>query len=250
MGIWRLLRAEFLSDPAFNFALDRAIAEHVGRGEAPPTVRLWRPGRCLALGRFETRLPRFEEAIRHVKAQKIAVIKRLSGGGAVWQDEGYLNFSVIAPNEALGVPEAYKRFSQGVILGLQALGVECAFGHIEGAFCDGPYDLTVGGKKLVGTAQVQKRDFIIVHGTMLVAPDLDETLGKIQEFYERAGSPLHLRREVLTSLAAELGRAVSIEELIEALCKGFRSSLGVLEPGQLLPSEMERARQLTSEIVL
>jgi len=213
-------------------------------------VRLWRPGRCLALGRFETRLPRFEEAVRHFKAQKITVIRRLSGGGAVWQDEGFLNFSVLTPKETMGIPEAYQRFSEGLILGLKKLGVECAFGHIEGAFCEGPYDLAVRGKKLVGTAQVQKRDFIIVHGTLLADPDLGEMIEKITEFYQRAGSPVRLRKEAMTSLAEQVGRAIPMEELIDTLFEGFCRSLGVLEEGQLLPSETERARRLTSEIVL
>ncbi len=161
---WRFSQAEYPSDTARNYALDPAIAEHISQGKAPATVRLWRPGRCLAVGRFDNRLPHFREAVQYMKSQRIEIVQRMSGGKAIWQDAGYLNFSIIAPKQSLkfGIPETYREFSQGLVLGFRALGIGTEFKHVEGAFCDGPYDLAVNGRKLVGTAQVQKRGFIIV----------------------------------------------------------------------------------------
>ncbi len=249
---WRLSRVQYPDDPALNYAVDLAIAEHVARGAAPPTVRLWQPGRCLAIGRFDSRLPHFPEAVRHMKAQGLTLAQRMSGGKAVWQSEGFLNFSVIAPKKAapMGIAEAYRKFSEGLRLGLRTLGVETSFQHIKGAFCDGPYDLAVADKKLVGTAQVQKRGFIIVHGTMPVDGALDEMIEKISEFYERAGQPIRLRKETMTTLAAELGRPLPIEKLIEVLCEGFQSSLGHLSGRELLKSEWQRAHKWLEEVKL
>jgi len=249
MGHWRLIRVEFQGDPALNYALDAAIAQYVGEGLVPPTIRLWRPGRCLAVGRLDTRLPRFEGAVSRLKSQGIAVIRRLSGGKAVWQDESYLNFSVIAPRN-MKVPEAYMRFSEGVRVGLRRLGIESTFGHVEGSFCDGPYDLAVGEKKLVGTAQVQKRGYIIVHGTILVDCDLAETIAKISEFYRLAGSPIRLRREAMTTLAEELRRPISQEELIEALMDGHQSALGKFREEEPSKDELELAERLEREHML
>jgi len=251
-ALWRFTRAQQPDDPALNYALDRAIAEYVGQGRVPVTVRLWRPGRCLAVGRFENRLPHFHQAVQHMKEQGLLVLQRMSGGKAVWQDRGYLNFSVIAPQPSLklGIPETYREFSRGLMLGLQALGVETSFGHVEGAFCDGPYDLTVNGKKLVGTAQVQKRSFRVVHGTILVDCDLDEMIERISEFYEHAGRPTQVRRESMTTVVSELGKSLSLDELVGALQEGYEKTLGQFRDAELTPGEWQRAGELRGEVAL
>lgn len=249
---WRFTEAECSNDPPLNYALDRAIAEHISQGKAPATVRLWQPGRCLAVGRFDSRLPRFAQAIQHMKGQGIEIVQRMSGGKAIWQDKGYLNFSVIAPKQSLkiGIPETYRKFSEGLMVGFQALGLRTEFKHVGGAFCDGPYDLAVAGKKLVGTAQVQKRGFLIVHGTILVDCDLDEMLERISEFYERAGQPTTLRKETMTTVVAELGWPLTMKDLMDALREGYQHSLGELREEELLPGEWERARELKREVAL
>jgi octanoyl-[GcvH]:protein N-octanoyltransferase len=249
---WRFTRAEMAQDPALNYALDLAIAEHVADEKVPDTVRLWQPGRCLAVGRFDNRLPQFQEAVRHMKSRGVVLVRRMSGGKAVWQDHGYLNFSVIAHRRSrvMGIPEAYQRFSEGLSLGLRDLGLETEFKHVAEAFCDGPYDLAVRGKKLVGTAQVQRRGCLIVHGTILVDCDLGEMIEKISEFYERAGQPIMLRKQTMTTLVAELGRLLSMEKLTEALHQGFQSSLGHLLDGELCQGEWQRAHEWLKEVTL
>lgn len=247
---WRLLTDDAPAQPAVNYALDRAIAEGVGAGDVPPTVRLWRPGRCLALGRFDTKLPHFQDAVEHMNAQGHPVLHRLSGGRAVWQDEGYLNFSVTAPRERMGVPEAYKKFSQGFMAGLEGLGLESAFKHVEGAFCDGPYDLAIGERKLVGTAQVQKRTYMIVHGTAMVDCDIDDMVRVVSEFYERAGDPMDLRAETMITLREAIGRPVGMAEVIEELSEGFRAALGALERQSATDVELARARELSDVVQL
>lgn len=252
MPVWRLLKAEYTEDPGFNHALDRSIAEDVGRAKSPPTVRLWRPGRCLAVGRFDRKLPRFEEAVQAFTSARVPVVQRLSGGQAVWQDAGHLNFSVIAPRERIGVPEAYRRFCEGLILGLRELGIESEHRHVEGAFCDGPYDLAIGNRKMVGTAQAQKRDYMIVHGTILVDCDIDEMIRMISQFYERSGEPKAFRRESMITLREALGRPFRQQELMDALATGYQRSLHDQLSVKEAPmtGEGERASELAAEITL
>jgi lipoate-protein ligase A len=250
---WRFLvgETESAGDPALQYALDAAIAEHVGRGLVPPTVRLWRPGRCLALGRFDVRLPRYQEAVERFKARGVVVLRRSSGGRAVWQDERYLNFSVIARTSGRpGIPEAYRRYLEGVRLGLHLLGLEADMRHVAGAFCDGPYDLAVGGRKLVGTAQIQKRGVVIVHGTMPVTGGLEEMIRTVTEFYELSGRPVGLRRESMATLAELLGREIPWGDLIEALREGHRRALGDLRDEDLLPGERAQANERSEALLL
>jgi len=247
---WRLLTVDAPQEPALNYALDQSIAEHVGSGDVPPTVRLWQPGRCLALGRFDTKLPSFPSAVEHMKAEGFLLVRRLSGGKAVWQDAGYLNFSVMAPRERMGVPEAYRKFSAGFMAGLEALGLESAFRHVEGAFCDGPYDLAIGERKLVGTAQVQKRSYMIVHGTAMVDCDVGDMVRIVGEFYERAGDPMDLRAETMITLREALQRPVEVDEVVEGLARGYAASMGTMERDDVTDAERERARELRETVVL
>ncbi len=242
--------ADTPNDPALNYALDQAVAEHVGSGDIAPTVRLWKPGRCLALGRFDTKLPHVDDAVAHMKAQGHVVLHRLSGGKAVWQDEGYLNFSVMAPREHMGVPEAYRTFSEGFMAGLEELGLASAFKHVEGAFCDGPYDLAIGERKLVGTAQVQKRTYMIVHGTAMVDCDVADMVDIVGEFYERAGDPMDLRAETMITLRDALGRPIKTRDVIEGLAEGYRASLGSMEHDDVAETELNRAHELIETVRL
>jgi len=247
---WRLLLEDGADDPVLGYALDTAIAEHVAQGRVPPTLRIWRPGRCLALGRFDVRLPRYAEAVAHLQSQGLAVVRRQSGGQAVWQDENFLNVSVIAPQEKrLGIPEAYRTYLEGVRKGLSLLGVKTEFRHVEGAFCDGPYDLAVNGKKLMGTAQIQKRGVVVVHGTMPVWGGIPEMIRWVSRFYAQAGRPVLLRNETMISLVERLDRDLPLEELQESLVEGHRQALGALIPGEVLSAERARAEELRGTLL-
>jgi len=247
---WRLILEDGADDPVLGYALDTAIAEHVARGDAPPTLRIWRPGQCLALGRFDIRLPRYAEAVAHLQARGIVVLRRQSGGQAVWQDENFVNVSVIAPQEKrLGIPEAYRAHLAGVQRGLSLLGVETGFRRVEGAFCDGPYDLAVGERKLMGTAQVQKRGVVVVHGTMPVWGGLEEMIHWVSAFYSRAGRPVRLREGTMITLREACGREIVWHELQEALAEGHRQALRPLAPQKINPAERARAEELRSALL-
>lgn len=247
---WRLSTAEIPDDPALNYALDQSIAEHVGSGDVPPTLRLWQPGRCLALGRFDSKLPDFQRAVEQMTSEGYLVLHRLSGGKAVWQDDGYLNFSVMAPRERMGVPEAYRRFSEGFMAGLAHLGLTSAFKHVEGAFCDGPYDLAIGERKLVGTAQVQKRTYMIVHGTAMIDCNVSDMVRIVAQFYERAGDPMDLRAETMITLREALQRPIEMDHVIEGLAEGYRKSLGAMRRDDVTDAELDRAGELRDTVVL
>ena len=247
---WRLLTTDFPDNPPFNYALEQAIAEQVATGSEPATLRLWQPGTCLALGRFDSRLPDFANAVESMKNEGYLILHRMSGGKAVWQDSGYLNFSVIAPRTKLGVPEAYREYSEGLIRGFRSFGVETDFEHVEGAFCDGPYDLAMNGIKLVGTAQVQKKGFIIVHGTILIDCDVNDMVRIVSQFYELAGDPSHLRAETMTSLVDAAAKPIAMDEAIEAFAAGYREHFGNMEISEISQVELDRAKELQSELTL
>jgi lipoate-protein ligase A len=134
--------------------------------------------------------------------------------------------------------------------GLDELGLDSAFKHVEGAFCDGPYDLAIGERKLVGTAQVQKRSYMIVHGTAMVDCDIADMIRIVGAFYERADDPMDLRAETMITLREALQRPVEVDEVVEGLARGYEASLGTMERDDVTDAELERARELRETVVL
>lgn len=245
---WRLLMEEHPQDPELNLAIEEAIAERVGSGQSPPTIRLWRNANTLVLGRFDDKLPRFEEAVKWIRKQGVRVVKRISGGSAILHDICCANFSIVLPRKAdpwahLGVPEAYGALCFGILKGLELLGVTCTFGRVEGALCDGAHNLVVAGRKVGGTAQARRRHSILVHGTLFIHCDLPGVLRTLRRFYEAAGSRRELRDEAHTTLSRQLQRPLSFEEVCEAIIQGYRFTATVAR-GSLLAEEWALALRL------
>lgn len=150
---------------ALNMALDEACMEAVARGDAPPTIRLyrWKPS-AVSIGNFQCLADEIDE--NAVAASGIAVVRRLTGGGAVFHDEeGEITYSIIAP-EALfprGVGASYEVLCEALIDALSELGVSAAFRPIN--------DLTVDGKKVSGNAQTRRGGVLLQHGTILFTVD-------------------------------------------------------------------------------
>jgi lipoate-protein ligase A len=245
---WRLLTASHLAEPTFNVALDEAIGESVGRGEAPPTVRLWQNGESLVLGRFELRDRSLGPLCDWANQQKVALLRRISGGTVVWHGPGALNFSICIPHdERLGIHRAYEALSAGIIRALKRWGLAAAFGSVPGSFCDGSHNIVIDGHKIAGTAQTRRKGFTLVHGTIFIDLDLEHVTRLIAGFYQQAGIYRVLKREALTTLAEALGRPISLDEAREAFVQGHAEAFGLFDEWQtseLMTHEQVRTREL------
>lgn len=225
MPPWRLL-THSTSDPVLNVALEEAVAVYVGMGDVPPTVRLWVNEPTICVGRTDTRLPDLRDAVAWAEDEGYAVVPRISGGTAVLHDETTLNVTVAVgnPGNKTDVPGAYRSLLEGAIRGFDHLGLRATFEQVPDTFCDGPYDLAVDGRKFCGTAQAQRRGFVMVHGTVLVTSDAAEVSRVLAEFYRRAGSDRVVDHGRVTSVAEALGREpddLSMTEVRKALARGY-----------------------------
>jgi len=253
-GPWRLLLAQYPDEPALNVSLDEAIGEAVGRGEAPPTVRLWESGEALVLGRFELRdLDLADEYfLNWAQANDLALLRRVSGGQLVWQGRGALNYSVCIPRrEPYGIHRAYETLSAGVVQALNHWGLRCSFGRVAGAYCDGSHNLIIHSRKLAGTAQARRKGFILVHGTVLIDANLERIVGLLTEFYRRAGQARSIRRAALTTLSEALDRSLTADRVKSALAEGYAEVLGIsghwAPDAAPLPEELARAHDLARQ---
>jgi len=111
------------------------------------------------------------------------------------------------------------------------------------AFCfarTGSYEIEVGGKKLVGSAQRRQARAFLQHGSVLLGADVE----RIRLLFPGEGDPL----AGMTTLEAELGRRPTFDETVAALVAGFREACGLtLAPGGLHPQERQLMEQLMRE---
>ena len=253
MATWRLVRTPG-ADGATNMAVDEAILGAVASGEAPPTLRLyaWDPP-ALSLGRGQAVEDVGREA---VEGAGYDLVRRPTGGRAILHvDE--LTYSVTAPEREPrvrgGVVESYRRLSRGLVRALALLGVEeiVADERAENRDSEGPvcfevpsdYEITVGGRKLVGSAQMRARGGVLQHGTVPLYGDI----ARICPLLSGHPDPARVRARA-TTISRALERHVTWEEAAEALARGFFEALTLrLEPGELTNGERARAQELRAE---
>lgn len=256
---WRLLNTGWRDGPT-NMAVDEAIAEAVAAGKSRPTLRFygWDPA-CLSLGYGQSWAVADWEACA---GRGWDVVRRPTGGRAILHvDE--LTYSVCAPESEPrvrgGVLESYQRLSAALARGLTLLGVEPeraphAGGRqkVKGPVCfDLPssYEVTVGGRKLVGSAQARKKGVVLQHGTLPLYGDIGRILHALclQSPRERARMEARLR-QTATTLEASRGRRVEFDEAANALQRGFSAALALtLEEEPLSAGEWSRVEELRAE---
>ncbi|MCG3210455.1 MAG: Octanoyltransferase LipM [Anaerolineae bacterium] len=257
---WRLLITPPL-DGATNMAIDEAILQALAEGDGRPTVRFfqWEPA-CLSLG--------YNQHWTDIDLAALAQhgytwTRRPTGGKAILHtDEA--TYSLIIPQDDPriegGVVESYRILSLGLLRGLHRLGLNAEQASREeartkrqetsggGPVCfDTPsvYEITVNGKKLIGSAQLRRKKIVLQHGTLPLVGNLNRIID-VLDFPpdERAAQHAMLPERALTVEQA-LGRVISFDAAIAALEQGFAEQLNLkLEPAGLTPREQKLAEQL------
>ena len=148
------------TDPAWNLAAEQYVFDCLPKDRM--YFMLWRNDRAIIIGKHQNTLSQINE--RYVKEKDVRVVRRLSGGGAVYHDLGNLNFTFIA-DAAQRDQLDMQLFCQPVLQTLRALGVD--------AQVNGRNDMTIGGKKFSGNSQYVKNGRVMHHGTILFNSDLE-----------------------------------------------------------------------------
>jgi lipoate-protein ligase A len=148
------------SDPYRNLALEQFIFDRLDRENS--YFMLWQNHNAIIVGKHQNTIEEINTAF--VKERDISVVRRLSGGGAVYHDLGNLNFTFITDaNEAKGIE--FSVFCEPIQQALRSFGVPVEI--------SGRNDMTVDGKKFSGNAQYTKQNRVMHHGTILYDCDLD-----------------------------------------------------------------------------
>ncbi|MET1248177.1 lipoate--protein ligase [Sporolactobacillus sp. STCC-11] len=147
-------------DQTLNFALEEYALKHLSIDET--YLMFYRMAPTVIVGRNQNTIE--EVNMDYITKHEVTVTRRLSGGGAVYNDPGNLSFSFIAKNDGDSFNN-YRKFTEPVIRALQHMGVD--------AKLEGRNDLTVDGKKISGNAQFVTQGRIFSHGTLLFDVNLD-----------------------------------------------------------------------------
>lgn len=171
----------------------------VCKGEQPHGVLFWQPSdKALVMPRRMSRLPGFDEASAAVADSGWPVLLRETGGEPVPQSAATINVALVyvAPRsegDQNRIETAYQRLCQPLCDALEALGGQASLGEIEGAFCDGRYNVNLNGRKWVGTAQRWRqglsgtRPVVLVHGAMLMDDDRESMVAAVNLFNQVCG---------------------------------------------------------------
>ena len=264
LATWRLIIDLEPRSGAVNMALDQALAEAAAAGDSLPTLRFyrWEPP-AVSLGRHQSIHDVDQAAIARLGYE---VVRRPTGGRAILHiDE--LTYSVVAPKDEPrvigGVMDAYLRLSNALLTGLRTLGldaVEKAPGDVRAgpdvsAACfevPSAYEITAGGRKLMGSAQSRRAGYVLQHGSL----PLDGDITRLIDVLALPGDEAQRLRRELAARACTLQEALVLpasvrpdfEAVATTLADAFAQELSLsFEPAQPTAGELRRTAQLVRQ---
>lgn len=237
---WQLIQGPAV-DPVVQMALDQVLAEEVGAGRRKPTLRIWEWEKpAVVIGSFQS--VKNEVDLDNAKKYGFDIVRRISGGGAMFMEAGsVITYSIYAPTDlvqGMSFADSYAFLDDWVIVALRSLGIEATYVPLN--------DITSPTGKIGGAAQKRLGSGAVLHHvTMSYDMDGDkmvEVLRIGREKMSDKGTKSANKR--VDPLRSQTG--LSRQEIIEKMIGTFRRLYG-LAPGEITPAEMAKAQQLVAE---
>lgn len=240
--IWRLLDTG-VRRAAENVALNRALLEARQAAEAPPTLRFLQFLPSALLGYHQSAEQELD--LERCAAEGVAVQRRITGGGAIYMDQGQLGWELYLSRQELGTADMgaiARRICEAAAEGIRALGVDAQYRPRN--------DIEVGGRKISGTGGAFDGEALMYQGTLLIEFDVERMLRLLRIPADKlSDKAISSARERVTSLAELLGAAPSLAGIKARLAEAFARSFGVdFVPSGLTPPEEARYRQALAEM--
>ncbi len=221
------------TDPYFNLAAE----EYVLKNFSEDCFMLWRNGPSIIVGKHQNTLA--EINLDWVRKNDIKVVRRLSGGGAVFHDLGNLNFTFIVSGEEGNLVD-FRKFTKPILEVLQKLDVEAKF--------EGRNDLTIKGMKFSGNAEHVHKKRTLHHGTLLfssVMTDLSQAL-KVNplKFTDKAVKSVRSR---VTNISEHLKHPMKVDEFSKRIMDHIVENYGETRFYEYTPADIQAIEQLRDE---
>jgi len=220
------------TDPCFNLAMD----EYLLKARSEDIFTLWRNGPSVIIGRNQDALAEIDMGF--LRENNIALVRRMSGGGAVFHDLGNINFTYITPCEKAGFFD-FGRFAAPILAALRGLGID--------AQATGRNDLTVDGRKFSGNAQHLHKGRLLHHGTLLFNADVSRMQGALRVNPSKLqGKGVASVRSRVVNLAEYCPEAMTAVGFLEYLERFILEHFEGCTEHQLSEGELREVRELAN----
>jgi lipoate-protein ligase A len=223
-----------------NLAFEETLAHSTLSDGFRPTVRFWVDPPAAVVGRFQNVEAEVDAAI--CEQNNVQIVRRFTGGGAVFHDEGNLNFTVVTKRtEEIPLTKLHERYSSIIIDAMSEFDVRTSFSP--------PNSILASGRKLSGGAAALGKHFAFWHSSILVSTDtglLERVLSPSRNIIST--SFVRSRWQQVTTLQAALRKPVHIEEVKNQLVRSVEKALGInFEMDHVTNAEDERSASLCAQ---
>ena len=209
-------------DPYFNLALEEYALKELDVDD--DFFILWQNENTIVVGRNQNTIEEINS--KAVKEKEVNVVRRMSGGGAVYHDFGNINYTFITRSDD-DSKHNFKKFTRPIIDALDSLGIKAEF--------TGRNDITIDDKKISGNAQYYYQNKMLHHGTILfdVNPDILKDVLNVKAD-KIASKGIKSVKSRVTSISKHLKEPMTSEELRDMLLKFILDTEDVSEKEYVL----------------
>lgn len=224
-----------IHDPQINLAIEEYALKNLDINETYLLFYINAPS--IIIGKNQNTIE--EISTQYVEDNGIKVVRRLSGGGAVYHDLGNLNFSFITKDDGESFHN-YKKFTEPVIEALHKLGVN--------AQLSGRNDIEVEGRKISGNAQFSTRGRMFSHGTLMFDSEIDHVVSALKVKKDKIESKgIKSVRSRVANISEFLNEKITIEEFRQMLLRYIFNTDGDIPEYVLTDKDWENIHEISKE---
>ncbi|MDR7318014.1 lipoate--protein ligase [Brevibacillus nitrificans] len=223
-----------ITDPRINLAIEEYALKQLPASDDYLLFYINEPS--IIIGKNQNTIEEINAT--YVEENNIHIVRRLSGGGAVYHDLGNLNFSFITNDDGQSFHN-FRKFTEPVVQALKELGVE--------AELTGRNDIQVGERKISGNAQYSTKGRMYSHGTLLFDSEMENVVSALKVNAEKIQSKgIKSIRSRVANITEFLERDMTIEEFRVAILHSIFGG-GEVEEYKLTDEDWERIHELSRE---
>ena len=220
------------TDAYFNMAFEEYV--FTAMPKTHEYFLLWQNEKAVVVGKFQNTIEEIHADV--VRERSIQVVRRLTGGGAMYQDLGNVNFSFVVDQRA---ETGFDLFTEPVARALRSLGVP--------AQINGRNDIEIEGRKFSGNSQCHRNGRTLHHGTLLYDSDLSMVAQALQVKPDKIQSKgIKSVRSRVTNISDYIGEEITVEQFKQSLRNSMFASHPLTEY-QLTPADLQQIQKLRDE---
>src|SRR5699024_1384723 len=224
-----------ITDPTLNLAMEEYVLKNMPKDDSYFLFYVNRPS--IIIGKNQNTIEEVNKS--YIDDYNIDVVRRISGGGAVYHDEGNLSFSFITDDDGNSFHN-FKKFTEPIVDALKSLGVD--------AEMTGRNDIQVGKAKISGNAMVKVKDRMFSHGTLMLNSELSEVQNALKVNPAKIKSKgIKSVRSRVANISEFLAEPIDIDKFKEIILKTIFGEANQVETYELTDEDWRNIEKLSNE---